>query len=125
MAKGLIHKELVEKWVITNFRAFKFFPKTQDRPNNEIRTIGLHISDTVVMNQYRSSSGNRIGNFVGGSSGGGFSGVSISTSKSTSRTFGDLVFLFAGKEVLCFKNISDPSGVRKMIQTLRKQSVSI
>jgi len=125
ITKGIFHKELVEKWVITNLRAFKFFPITNDRPKAELASIGLHISDTVVMNQYRNSSGSRIGSFVGGSSGGSFSGVGTSSSSSTSRTYGNLVFLLAGKEVLCFGNITDPNGVKKLIQTVKKQTISV
>lgn len=120
VSKGVFHKETVEKWVITNLRAFRFYPQTKDSPQGRLAAIGLAISDTVVMNQYRSSKGNRVGTFSG-VGGGVFAGSSVSQSRSTSRAYGDLVFLFDGKEALRFQGISDPQGVRRMVETIKKQ----
>jgi hypothetical protein len=117
VTKGIFHKEVIEDWVITNFRAYIrcYIPKT------EMFSVGLAVADTVVMNQHRNSSGNRVGTFTG-VGGYGFAGTGISTSSSTSRTYGDLAFFsFGGKQIFCFKNISDPQGVRRMIETIKKQ----
>jgi hypothetical protein len=113
--KGFLHKEVIEKWVITNFRAAKYSLQAKHHFD-----VGLAVADTVVMNQHRSSSGRRIGIFSG-RSGHFFGGSSYSLSKSKSLTYGDLVFFFGGHEVLRFSGISDPHGVRRMIETVKKQ----
>jgi hypothetical protein len=121
ITKGILKKEVVERWIITNLRALKFFPMTKERPKANMTAVGLAISDTVVMNQYRNSKGSRVGTFTGGGSGRGVAGVSVGMSDNISRPFGDLVFLLGGKEVLRFPNISDPNGVNKIIKALKKQ----
>lgn len=118
--KGLLHREVVEEWIITNFRALKRFPVTKENPTPRFAAVGLAISDSVVMNQQRRSKGNRVGTFTG-AGGGTFAGTAVGLSSSTSTAYGDLVFVFDGKEVLRFQGISDPQGVRRLIQTLVKQ----
>jgi hypothetical protein len=76
------------------------------------------------MNQYRSSTGSRVGTFMG-ARGSLFAGVGESTYSSTSQTYGDLVFFLSGREVLRFQGISDPQGVRRMVETLKKQQIRI
>jgi len=117
--KGFIHKETVETWAITNLRAVRINPASL-----KIEAVGLALADTVVMNQYRSSTGSRVGTFMG-AKGSLFAGVGESTYSSRSQTYGDLVFFLSGREVLRFQGISDPHGVRRMVETLKKQQIRI
>jgi hypothetical protein len=118
--KGIVSKEIAERWIITNMRAIKQFPVTKDNPQERFLAIGLDASDTVVMNQFRRSKGNRVGSFVGSYSGGGIVGTGTGLSSSISTSYGDLVFLHNGKEVFRFQGISDPNGINRMVKTLKK-----
>jgi len=122
--KGLIHKETIATWAITNLRAVKLYSPSIENPKPCIEAVGLAIADTVVMNQYRSSTGSRVGTFMG-ARGSLFAGVGESTYSSTSQTYGDLVFFLSGREGLRFQGISDPQGVRRMVETLKKQQIRI
>lgn len=119
--KGVLHKEVAERWIITNIRAIKQYPVTKENPQEKFLAIGLDVCDVVVMNQFRSSKGDRVGSFAGTYGHGGVVGTGTSVSASTSKTYGDLVFLHGGREVFRFPGVSDPNGVKRMIQTLRKQ----
>jgi hypothetical protein len=123
ISKGIIHREVVEEWFITNLRAMKRFPVTKENAKPQISYAGHSISETVVMNQHRQSQGNRVGNFVGSYGGGGFAGVSSGISSSKSVNYGDLVFLANGKEMFRFRGISDPSGVNRLVKALKKQLI--
>ena len=104
-------QENAEK-VITNLRACTIFWKN-GQPIVTGSPIGLHISDTAVTTRCHKSSGTSSK----------FSRTSLS--QSTSIAYGDLVFVFAGKKVFCFYNISDPHGVKNLIQTFKKQPISV
>jgi hypothetical protein len=128
VTKGVFKKEIVERWIITDKRAVRAIPRGEHhvRPgvqalDMDSKVVGLAVCDTVVMNQRRISKGNRIGTFVGSGGGGGFVGTSVGSSSSTSSTYGDLVFFVNGKEVFRFLGISDPHGVRRMVETIKKQ----
>jgi hypothetical protein len=121
VTRGVFHKETVEKWIITNLRAMKYFPVTKENSTRRVMSIGLAVCEPVVMNQRRISRGRRVGNFTGVHSG-VFAGTSVGSGTSTSSTFGDLVFFMEGTEKLRFSGISDPHGVQHMIQTVQKQS---
>ncbi len=126
VTKGIFNKEIVEVWRITDFRAFLGVPKTKTYMAPKVAVdvtvsgVGLAVCDTVVMNQHRKSQGSRVGTFTG-VSGGGFVGTGVSSSESTSSTYGDLIFLFKGKEVFRFRSISDPNGVRRMIEAIKRE----
>lgn len=128
LAKGIINKEIVARWIITDSRAIvstpkgKYYVGKDESFPSTAQIVGLAVCDTVVMNQHRSSSGNRVGTFTG-VGGRGFVGTSVSSSSSTSSTYGDLVFFFNGKEAFRFQGISDPQGVRRMIETIKKQKL--
>jgi len=124
VSKGFIHKEVAEEWIITNTRALKHFLVTKQNSTPRTAYVNLVESSSVVMNQRRTSQANRVGNFVGTGSSSGFAGVTGGSSRSTSGNFGDLVFFLNGKEVLCFQGISDPNGVHKMIETVKRQTKS-
>jgi hypothetical protein len=112
--EGIWHPKIICSWTITNLRAMKFYAQ-QDK----FITAGLAISDTVVMNQHRDSSGSRIGTYSYGRG----VGVGVGSSTSKSMTFGDLVFFVMGVELIRFNGISDPQGVRRMIESVKKQGV--
>jgi hypothetical protein len=117
--KGFIHKETIETWAITNLRAVKI-----NSASLKMEVVGLALADAVVMNQHHSSTGSRVGTFIG-AKGSLFAGAGESTYSSKSQTYGDLVFFLAGREVLRFQGISDPHGVRRMVETLKKQQMRI
>ncbi|MGD0496146.1 MAG: hypothetical protein ABSB28_08915 [Candidatus Bathyarchaeia archaeon] len=121
VTRGIFHKETVEKWIITNLRALKYYPVTKENPTQRLDSVGLAVCEPIIMNQHRVSKGQRVGNFTGVSSG-VFAGTSVGSSTSTSTTYGDLVFFVKGTEKLRFLCISDPHGVQHMIQTIKKQS---
>jgi hypothetical protein len=121
--KGIFSKETTERWWITNMRAIKQFPVTKDNPQEKFLAIGWRdLSDSVVMNQFRKSKGNRVGTFAGVYGGGGFAGTGTGVSSSTSMSFGDIVFLQNDREILRFQGISDPDEVNRLIKTLKKES---
>jgi hypothetical protein len=119
--KGVIHKEVIQEWFITNHRAMLRVPVSNENQKPQLAYVGYLISESVVMNQFRKSQGNRVGNFVGSYSGGGFAGVSSGISSSKSISYGDLVFLANGKEMFRFRGISDPNGVNRLVKALKKQ----
>lgn len=114
--KGIIHREVIQRWIITNLRAMMVNPPLDGKPQR-MTSVGLAISEPVILNQRRVSNGSHVGVYAGRGVG-SFTG----SSSSTSRTYGDLVFYLQGKEVLRFPGISDPSGVKRMIITLKKQT---
>ena len=115
--KGIFHQELVESWIITDLRAMKHFPVTKNRPEAKVQSAPLLLCDSLIMNQHRKSKGNRVGTYTGIRG----TGTSVSSSSSTSLTYGDLVFIRDGKESLRFSGISDPHGVRRLVETVKKQ----
>jgi len=127
VTKGIFNKEIIARWVITNLRAVVSIPQGKYYLGKETgfpttaKIVGLATCDTVVMNQHRSSKGNRVGTFTG-VSGRSFVGTSMSSTSSQSSSYGDLVFLVKGKESFRFQGISDPNGVRRLIETIKKQT---
>ena len=120
--KGVLSKEVAERWIITNMRAIKQFPATKDNPQEKFVAIGwLDLSDSVVMNQFRKSKGNRVGTFAGAYTTGAFAGTTTGINSSKSMSYGDIVFLNNDKEVFRFQGISDPDDVNHLIKTLRKE----
>ena len=122
VTKGVFKKEVAQKWMITNQRVFIQILPTKENPKTVTGGLGLAVSDCVVMNQKRSSKGNRVGTFTGVGSGGIGVGTAVGSSSSTSETIGDLVFLCDGKEAIRFLGVSDPHGVKRIIDTLKKQT---
>jgi len=121
--KGVFSKETAERWLITNMRAIKQFPVTKDNPQEKFLAIGwLDLSDSVVMNQFRKSKGNRVGTFAGVYGTGVFGGTATGISSTTSISFGDIIFLRNDREMFRFQGISDPDEVNRLIKTLKKES---
>lgn len=116
ISNGVFKRNVVERWVITNQRAF-ILRAGSDGILKRTSGVGLAIANAVVMNQYRKSNSTHVGTFVSRK---GF-GVGGGRSTSTSTSYGDLVFMSDGKEILRFPGISDPNGVKKMVEALKKQ----
>ncbi|HMK94409.1 MAG TPA: hypothetical protein VK536_03310 [Candidatus Limnocylindrales bacterium] len=122
--KGVFNKEITERWFITNMRAIKQYPVTKDNQQEKFLALGwLDLSDSVVMNQFRNSKGNRIGSFAGVYGGGGFAGAATGISSGKSMSFGDIVFLHNDREIFRFQGISDPDEVNRLIITLKKEYI--
>ncbi|MBI0582458.1 MAG: zinc ribbon domain-containing protein [Methanomassiliicoccales archaeon] len=113
---GVFKKVPVEKWIITNQRAIMLKLKTEDRPRSQA-SVGLAVCDVLIMNQYRKSNSNHVGSFVSRKG----VGVGVGQSRSTSTSYGDLVFVCGGKEEFRFPGISDPAGVKRLVETMKKQ----
>lgn len=111
--KGLIRKTVVSTWAITNYRVFIFNEEVQ-----KMRSFMLmrDIDDVVVMNSHRSSQSIGYGSYRG---------VAVRYSNTKSKTIGDVSFLNNGVKVITFGQIADPSGVAKMVKSIRKTMYSI
>jgi len=119
--KGAIHRHIFWIEAITNFRVFQY--NFENHLANYI--ILTSLDDVAVTNRYRASSGTRTGAFTGAryrSMGGGFY---TSTGNSTSTSIGDVVFMYNGKPLIQFNQVSDPSGVTKLVQSARKHLLSL
>ncbi|MDW5562913.1 MAG: zinc ribbon domain-containing protein [Methanomassiliicoccus sp.] len=114
--KGLIRSALAERWVITNQRAMIERPATETSQRS-VETIGLAVCNVAVMNERRKRNASPIGAYAGRNG----AAAEAGSTDGASMVFGDLVFLFSGKEELRFSGISDPDGVRSMVMTLKRQ----
>ncbi|MGB9168518.1 MAG: hypothetical protein WCB31_06305 [Nitrososphaeraceae archaeon] len=75
------------------------------------------MDDVDLTNRYRVSQGQNYGVFTGAryrSMGGGFY---TSTGNSKSTSIGDVVFICNGKPLIKLNQVSDPSGVTKLVQS--------
>lgn len=102
---------------MTNYRIFQY--NFENQGANYI--ILSSLDDTVVTNRFRESHGQNFGVLTGQryrSIGGGFY-TSTGNSKSTSN--GDIVFIYNGNPFIRFNQVSDPSGVVKLVESARKQ----
>ena len=123
--QGVVHKETAQKWFITNMRAMKQFPPTDTDPQEKFTAVGwLDLTDSVVLNLVHKSRGSRVGVFAGAYAGHVLGGSGAGFSSGTSMTFGDVVFLHNGLEVLRFQGISDPAEVNNLVRTLKKEAAN-
>ena len=119
--KGVIHKNISWIEAITNFRVFQY--NFDSHLANYI--ILTSLDDVAVTNRYRVSQGQNYGVFTGQryrSMGGGFY---TSTGNSRSTSVGDVVFMYNGKPLIQFNQVSDPSGVTKLAQSARKHLLGL
>ncbi|MEO9308582.1 MAG: zinc ribbon domain-containing protein [Nitrososphaera sp.] len=111
---GIINKHVTETFNITNFRIFSWSFKTN-------RNIGLlllqELDDVIVMNTSRSYNSVHYGAYS--SLARGF-GVTGGQSSGTSVTIGDIVFFSDGKPVITWQGVSDPHGLRRLVQATKK-----
>jgi len=113
--QGFIHSRS-STWAITNYRALIYHAPHRKKPA-AIKVAGLAISDVITMNQHRRSNSSHSGGFIYKKG----IGLGAGSGSSTSTQYGDLVFIFDGKEVLRFHNVSDPNGVKRMVTALKRQ----
>lgn len=119
--KGVLHRNLIWIEAITNFRVFQY--NFENHLANYI--ILTSLDDVAVTNRYRASTGTRTGAFTGTryrSMGGG---VYSSTGNSTSTSIGNVVFMYNGKPLMQFNQVSDPSGVTKLVQSAKKHLLGL
>jgi len=116
VTKGVLKKQLIQLWAITNKRAF-----LRDYEKATLVAIPLNSCEVVVMNQHRRSTGTRVGTF-GGAYRGYFGGVSSGMSWGESKSYGDLCFMQGGRMILRFEQISDPQGIKQLVKAIQKQT---
>jgi hypothetical protein len=109
--KGIIHREVVEEWVITNRRVFVA------RKGLILTAVPLIDCNVAVINVRRESSGFRVGQFMTES----HMGVFYGTGRTTSVNWGDLLFMSQGREVFRFHGVSDPWDVKRLVETVQRE----
>jgi hypothetical protein len=121
VTKGVIHQNI--SWIdaITNYRVFQY--NFENHGANYIILTAL--DDTAVTNRYRVSQGQNYGYFTGYRYGSMRSGIYTSRGNSKSKSIGDVVFIFNGKPLIQFNQVSDPSGVVKLAQSARKHLLGL
>jgi len=119
--KGVIHRNITWIEAITNYRVFQY-----NFENHGINCIILSgLDDVAVTNRYRVSQGQNYGVFTGQRYGSMRSGFYTSTGNSKSTSIGDVVFICNGKPLIQLNQVSDPSGVTKLVQSARKHLLGL
>lgn len=85
--------------------------------DNDIHVPYFDLENIIIMNQHRSYSSVRSGVWNGSYNMGMTSGANYGVSQGTSKTVGDLVFYRKGGELLTFKDIHDPQGLKQLATT--------
>ena len=108
-------KEVLQTWIISNFRVIQIDEKT-----HKATQLPLKYIEALIINQRQvsESQGNMVGAGVVSDMA---SGMAFSQRHGTSMTIGDLVFMFNGQVLIVFDGISDPEGVRKLVYMIKKQ----
>jgi len=108
-------KQLIQTWIISNFRVIKV-----DEKIHKAIQLPLKYIEALVINRRRDSQSR--GTTVGaGVMSGIATGMAFSQRRGTSVTVGDLVFMFNGQVLISFDGISDPEGVRRLVYMIKKQ----
>lgn len=101
LTKGVFKKEVVAVERISNFRV-----------SVNTSTVGLGVlEDVLVMNAHSVSQGSYV------STG---RGVRVGMGSSKSRTVGDVVFMYKGKQHFIFHGIADPHGLVRLVKSSMK-----
>jgi len=113
--EGIFWRKIRLSWIITNYRVIYSNFKT-----GEFLQIPLKYLDVVVMNTHSAfqSQGFAMGAAMPGSLA---IGAGMMQRKGTSVRVGDLVFIVDGQVLLKFSNVFDPSGVKNLINQVKKQ----
>ncbi len=108
-------KQVLQTWIISNFRVIK-----TDEKIHKATQLPLKYIEALVINQRRESQSQ--GTTVGaGVMSGIASGMAFSQRHGTSMTVGDLLFMFNGQVLITFDGISDPEGVQRLVYMIKKQ----
>lgn len=102
-------------WLITNYRVIFI-----DYKANQVLQLPLKYVDVVVMNARSDYQSEGVGVFVGVPASIA-SGMGFLRRQGSSRRIGDLVFLLNGQILLAFCNVLDPSGVKRLIEQVKRQ----
>lgn len=111
-SKGLMHRHLTFTEVVTNIRAMCI----DDENVKLVGYIPLKIAEVFVDKEHREYSGVHTGVEARGMYGG--------TSSGTSATYGNVNFMSNGRIILTFFNVKDPNGLKSLINTSKKSSMS-
>ncbi len=113
--EGIFFKKTKEFWIITNYRIMYGNYKT-----DVFLQVPLKYVDVVVMNSHSSfqSTGTGYGVAMPGSLA---FGVGVMNRQGTSQRIGDLTFILEGQVILEFTNVADPTGVKNLINQVKKQ----
>lgn len=114
--KGLVHKNVTWIDAITNYRVFQYNFENHGTNYNILSSL----DDMTLKNRYRVSSGQNYGYFTGKRYGSMRSGFYTGTGNSKSTSIGDVAFIYNGKIFIQFNQVSDPSGVVKLVESARK-----
>ncbi len=112
--RGVFRKRLERYWFITNLRVCKF-----DYEEGNVEATPLKDLDVVVTEKEHTTSSQRIGMYTGKLE--NIVGiVGVGTSRTKSRTIGNLLFIREGRVLVKFTKISDPDGVKKLVEVLKR-----
>jgi tetratricopeptide (TPR) repeat protein len=115
--QGVFNKKARHLMAVTNFRAYVYHFEEHDWGNVLISTL----DDILVMNSHRQSSSHRMGSFHATGRMGMSVGTHSSMGSSRSQTVGDVHFMKDGETIVTFGNVSDPSGIVKLVKSIQKQ----
>ncbi|MDN5846892.1 MAG: zinc ribbon domain-containing protein [Candidatus Nitrosocosmicus sp.] len=111
--KGIINKKIAWLDLITNYRIYQY-----DFVNHSGKVVLISaIEDVVVGNQRRISDSYLYGSYAKSRD----AASGYGKTKTTSTAIGDISIFALGKPYIVFKEISDPSGVTKLIKSLKYQ----
>lgn len=109
--QGVFKKPIMH--YITNYRIVSY--AENDDANYVV--FPLNYVDVVIMNSHRTSSRTGIGGYTSLTKGMGIGGFQ---SSGKSVTIGDLIFLCQGENVATICNVADPTGLKNMVNQLKK-----
>jgi len=116
--EGVFNKKAQFVMAVTNFRAGIW--SFEEFDENGMIFIS-QIDDVLVMNSHRQSSSHRMGSFHSTGRMGMRIGTHSSMGSSRSQTIGDVHVMKDGETRIRFGNVSDPSGIVKLIKSIQKQ----
>jgi len=112
--KGFFFKKIRKQAIITNYRIIYLNSNDQ-----ELIQLPIKYADVVVVNAKTQSWRN--GSAAGGWSTSAAMGMGFFKSEGIARRVGDLWFIFQGQKILELTNVLDPNGIKRTIDTVKKQ----
>jgi len=116
--EGVFNKKAQFVMAVTNFRAGIW--SFEEFDENGMIFIS-QMDDVLVMNSHRQSSSHRMGSFHSTGRMGMRIGTHSSMGSSRSQTIGDVHVMKDGETRIRFGNVSDPSGIVKLVKSIQKQ----
>ena len=115
--EGIFNKKARHVMAVTNFRAYLYDFNDYEHGNLLISNM----DDVLIMNSHRQSSSHRMGSFHSTGRMGMRIGTHSSMGSSRSQTIGDVHIMKDGETRIRFGNVSDPSGIVKLVKSIQKQ----